>query len=489
MRRTAYLAVHKLGWTLSLDELHRPGSRHRHLTQVEPLDAAPDVSQCSSSALVDFRDGVAPIVHDHWTGWGKGIVPLTIHLYTDGSHVASPEPQSAWSVVAGDLWLDDNFGAIPSDEQLLTPAHTLGATLIGSSVTCTQGVYPAELQAIARALAMFPLRFELHIHNDSKASIAAIARYEQSIFERERLRMQARPLLFLIHHLLATEREAGGNVHFHHVKAHTDGEDIDSVGNRLADFQAERSRIKPDRSRPLSLAQLPLSSLEPHCRAHVEGGLQVIDDLRRTSKLQLKASALEKWKSKSDHVFASLGVIDLGRVVLKFGSPAQQCAFVHLATNSLHFYWQPEAFDESAPLRQVQCDHCDEVMTITHASDCPSAEATRLRGLLQASISASLADTKLDPVTDWLHANRHLTLAAVMLRLFPPPPAAPPDEVRRHTARCMIGAFTLRESNAAEKLLGIPRSNLHPSPLERVRLLCVDHFARVFSTLKPAPLS
>ena len=58
-----------------------------------------------------------------------------------------------------------------------------------------------------------------------------------------------------------------------------------------------------------------------------------------------------------------------------------------------------------------------------------------------------------------------------------------------HTARCMIGAFTQRESNAAEKLLGIPISNRHrvPSPLERVRLLCVDHFARLFTTLNPIP--
>lgn len=488
MRRTAYLAVHKLGWKLSLDELHRSGSRHRHLAQAEPLDSLPDVSQCSSSALVDFSDGPTPIAHDHWTGWGKLIAPLTIHLYTDGSHVASPQPQSAWSVVAADRWLDDNFGSVPSDEQLLTPAHTFGATLTGSSISCTQGVYPAELQAIARALAMFPLRFQLHIHSDSKASIAAVARYEHSIFERERLRMQARPILFLIHHLLTIRREAGGDAQLHHVKAHTDGMDIDSVGNRLADYQAERARSKPDRSRPLNLAPLPLSSLEPHFRCGVEGGLQVIDDIRRTSRLQLRASALVKWKSKADQAFASLGAIDLGRVVLKHGSAAQQRSFVHLATNSFHFYWPPESDEAPPALQQVHCNSCDDVMTITHASDCPSAKMAHFRDLLQSSISTSLVATKLASVTDWLHANRHLTLSAVLLRLFPPPPAAPPDEIRRHTARCMIGAFTLRESNAADKLLGIPRSNQHPSPLERVRLLCVDHFAQVSSSLKPASL-
>ena len=207
MRRTSYLAVHKLGWKLSLDELYRPGTRHCHLTDVPPLISTPDGTQCSSSALVDFSDAPSPIAHDHWTGWGKAEAPQTIHVYTDGSHVTSPQPQSAWSVVAGDRWLDENFESVPSDELLLTSAHVAGATLIGSSISCTQGVYPAELQAIARALAMFPLRFELHIHSDNQASIAAIVHYQQSIFERERLRMQARPILFLICHLLEQKKK------------------------------------------------------------------------------------------------------------------------------------------------------------------------------------------------------------------------------------------------------------------------------------------
>ena len=114
---------------------------------------------------------------------------------------------------------------------------------------------------------------------------------------------------------------------------------------------------------------------------------------------------------------------------------------------------------------------------------------THFRGHLKESIIdiGSLAETKLNSVSAWLQTTRHLDLSGVLLRLFPPPPAAPPDEIGCHIARCMIGAFTLRESNAAEKLLSIPISNRHPSPLERVRLLCVDHFARLFTTLKPIP--
>ena len=194
-----------------------------------------------------------------------------------------------------------------------------------------------------------------------------------------------------------------------------------------------------------------------------------------------------KWKSKVDQVFASAGTVDLGRVVLLHGSATQQRFFVHLATNSAHFYWRPETEEEPSALLQVHCASCDHVMTITHTSTCPSAQMTHFRGHLKESIFDSLAEVKLDSVSAWLQTTRHLDLSGVLLRLFPPPSAAPPYEIGCRIARCMIGAFTLRESNAAEKLLGIPISNRHPSPLERVRLLCVDHFARLFTTLKPIP--
>jgi hypothetical protein len=125
----------------------------------------------------------------------------------------------------------------------------------------TQGVYPAELQAIARTLAMFPLSFNLHIHSDSEASIAAINSFDVQQNERRRLRMPARTILQLIHHLMTQRRAAGGSVGLSHVRAHTDNMDEHSVGNRMADYHANLARLKSDRTFPLGLQQLPLDGL------------------------------------------------------------------------------------------------------------------------------------------------------------------------------------------------------------------------------------
>ena len=64
-----------------------------------------------------------------------------------------PQPTSSWAVTAGDRWLQNNFGSIPADEQLLRPQDLLGANVFGCAIdgaSSTTGIYAAELQAIAR---------------------------------------------------------------------------------------------------------------------------------------------------------------------------------------------------------------------------------------------------------------------------------------------------------------------------------------------------
>ncbi|MCP6188397.1 hypothetical protein NL437_27135, partial [Klebsiella pneumoniae] len=70
--------------------------------------------------------------------------------------------------------------------------------MIGSAIKCTQGIYPAELQAIARVFAMFPLSMTLCIHSDSQSSIQSIRAYLEEPNERRRLRSAARTILRLI---------------------------------------------------------------------------------------------------------------------------------------------------------------------------------------------------------------------------------------------------------------------------------------------------
>ena len=316
LRRAARLAVHDLGWELHLDaQQHRPGSRHRSLLQMAPLTHAPTtLEQCSSSQAVAFSGGNAHIAHDVWSGWGTALAPLAVSVFTDGSYSATSNT-SSWSVVVGDQWLDDNFGAIPSDEKLLRAGHVSGGTLVGAAIDagrCSHGVYPAELQAIARALAMLPLSFRVHIYSDSLASITAIAAFERQQNERKRMRMAARPLLHLIDHLATRRREAGGAVELTHVNAHTTNTTIEAVGNRLADYQANLARAHPDRSCPLSLRPLPITACERHLHVTRQDGTPIIDDIRRTSLAQLRQQAMVKWAADGDSQgrFASQGMVD-----------------------------------------------------------------------------------------------------------------------------------------------------------------------------------
>ena len=46
---------------------------------------------------------------------------------------------------------------VPSDEHLVQHAHVAPSSSFGAVITCTTGIYCAELQAIARAIAMLPV--------------------------------------------------------------------------------------------------------------------------------------------------------------------------------------------------------------------------------------------------------------------------------------------------------------------------------------------
>lgn len=242
-----------------------------------------------------------------------------MHVYTDGSHNAdsAPIPTSSWAVAVQDCWLDDNFARLPTDEQQLNTGVIGGSTLIGASIGVTSGIYPAELQAITRALAAFPLSCSLHIHTDSEAAIAGIRAYSEEITSRHRLRMAARPLLQLIDHQLGQRKDAGGVVQFEHVRAHTAAADTHSVGNRLADFKANTVRARPQTATPATLKELPLSECEHRLTVWTQlgEGAQVIDDIRRTAIVQLKARHLQRWQGKplsdmTDGTFACAALLD-----------------------------------------------------------------------------------------------------------------------------------------------------------------------------------
>lgn len=170
---------------------------------------------------------------------------------------------------------------------------------------------------------MLPLPLHVHIHSDSQSSLTAIRTYKAEANERARLRMAARPLLRLIDHLCQTRTAAGGRVTLSHVKAHTTHSDIDSVGNRLADYQANVARANPSHTHPRGIKPLPLDQCEPHLCLKDSSGRVLIDDIRRTSMKLLKQQALEAWRSKPwpTSTLAGEGIIALGQAVLSQGFP------------------------------------------------------------------------------------------------------------------------------------------------------------------------
>jgi len=499
LSRAARLTVGSLQWSLHLAEQHRPSSRLQRLFDTEPLAsvAVPDLSLCSAAPRHRLDSGSAMhLPQDLWRGWGADIASEEVHTYTDGSFdsAALPHPASSWAVTVADEWLHGSYAGIPTDEQLVAPHHVAGAALMGASISCTRGIYPAELQAIARTLAMFPTSFALHVHSDSQASLAGIRAFESTSNERARLRVASRPLLQLINHLLRIRNVAGGSVAWHHVRAHTAQADLHSVGNRLSDYQANRARLRPDVSKPLGLRELPLHDCEPHLHMRDERtGLQLIDDIRRSALTQLQASALNKWQSRIDDrsQFAGDAVMQLGRTVLRLCSAEQQRAFLHLATNSIHYHLVPSADgSDKEQLAELHCAACNATLSAAHLTVCQSAVETTRRLKLQRDIIALLSG--FSPSADWAHQYRAAPLSSILLSLFPMPAAVAASrplsaERHRHLSFALCGVVSTRQLNAAARAVGFTSPLDVPSGrrcMHQLQLLCVDSVQRLFADLK-----
>ena len=384
-----------------------------------------------------------------------------MHVYTDGSYDPHMRCQSPLqhgpspSAIAG--WTT-TLPACPQTSSSSTQPTSAAQLLVGASIAATSGVYPAELQAIARALAAFPLPCSLHIHSDSQAAIAGIRSYSAELNSRQRLRMAARPLLQLIHHQIEQRKAAGGSVELEHVRAHSTAADIHSVGNRLTDYKANTARARPQSATPSTLRELPLAECEHHLTAWTElgNGQQVIDDVRRTAIAQLKAQQLERWRHQPaadtmDGTFAGPALLDTSRVVLTHGSPTQQAAILHIATNSIQCCWQLQADGSTRKVQPLWCAPCDAALTLSISRLCPDHVVFR-----SSQRAAVLAVLSSDAHTDaWLQDHRHLPLAQLLVELFPTPPAHPPH---LHIAHIMCGVFSARQANAACKVLGLARA-------------------------------
>ena len=191
---------------------------------------------------------------------------------------------------------------------------------------------------------------------------------------------------------------------------------------------------------------------------------------------------------------ASEGMVELGRVVRKHGSAAQQATLVHIATNSIEYHLQPGAAAGarcSVERLQCACATCvDKVMSLTHVASCPGVAATQHRQRLQQVVLDELSRASCAAIRAWQRANAHLELAELFRELIPAadvPAAASELASHSRAASLMCGAFTSREATAAARRMGcVSKDEVAEgqSLLRRVRLLCLDSFTSLYAGVR-----
>jgi len=202
--------------------------------------------------------------------------------------------------------------------------------------------------------------------------------------------------------------------------------------------------------------------------------------------VQLKAISLTRWTARTDGggLLAAPGTLDLGQAVLRHGSPVLQATFVHVATNSIHFFWLL-GDDGKQHLTRLQCKACKKDLTLEHLFDpvCPAIFAQRFRSDLQLDLISLL--TPVPCTARWLRAHRASSLTRQLASLFPSPPwVTSLDLLGRHRTLVSCGAFTRAQATSASRSLGFASAEDGRSTLLQMRLLCLQHIDALFRRRK-----
>jgi hypothetical protein len=111
---------------------------------------------------------------------------------------------------------------------------------------------------------------------------------------------------------------------------------------------------------------------------------------------------------------AGEGMMDLGRAVLRLGSPTEQVTLVHVATNSIH-YQLITRDDGSTALAQLQCAQCTVSLTLDHLASCPDAPCVDFRHQLHTDIIDLFIG--FDECDGWCRVNGRLDLSRLLLSM------------------------------------------------------------------------
>lgn len=468
------MARDQLNWCMHPVQRSRSSQRRQAVLSGPPTGAGCVVKSVQIGAQL------YPVVFgcEAGNGWGERYGKCSITLCTDGSSSVTRSGElrdeehkleassSAWAVCYVEDEFLQSYTTLPCEQQL-TLSHMQFLSVWGAGISCkvSHGIYMAELQAVLRAIASVPIGWDVHVVMDSKSALQAIRTYADASTDRQRLRMEGRPMLAMIGKQVQLRQQHGGAVSMRHTMAHTSGSGIDAVGNRCADVVAGAERVAMLHGRdPTGAASLPSLDIsqgeawlciEQKCEASVAvSDVPITGDVRRTARKCLAQHAHVKWKGSSRQARFStdLALVYQYRWLVKEAAPPlAKCVpfFLRLATDTVHVWW--DASDEKEHVKLRECAACDDgsVRDVTHMLQCVHDAVSRQQ-VLQELLDATRSIAGHVPnVVKWLatvDVGSPDALSAVLFDVF---------GCRDGPVRLLYGGFSLSEGRRAMAKLGL----------------------------------
>ena len=341
----------------------------------------------------DYFDGEDNKIHtvNGWKGtWGSNeyVTNTVVQVCTDGSHkVVDNVERSSWAICLISKTISDIAASFPQEHKIME-SHVRTTSAYCGTIRCSDSIFMAELQAIYRALLSLPIHTPMRIYSDSQAAVKAVQAYRQyshDMYARKRLRSPGRPLLQLIDIVCKKKYESrianpcpSPVVEIVWTRSHNRSNDVISVGNRIADYVANRAidakqHITLNRETILDgkiagatqkFIDLDLSSGENFICIYDKSKQRIVyGDIRKEIKHKTYEKSVQNWnESKSQNLFANYYAecsLFWKWVVKK--QPKQSTFALRLMANVLHY----NHID-----RPNMCNNCNQEDNSTHMLTC-----------------------------------------------------------------------------------------------------------------------
>ncbi len=283
---------------------------------------------------------------------------------------------SSWAVCVANDWLVENHALVETEGSISRRTKQQLVAFGGGILSSTTiGNFDAELTAIVNAVVCVPISCSITIVTDSKSSIDSINSWSACTNHRRRLRMAGRPLLAFIHQLIGIKQCHSGVVQLLWVPAHTNGADLDSVGNRIADDYA--GVVSDPKANVIRRCDKPID-LQQHenfvaIRLVHEGNRVLTTDPRRAAAVEMMKECTGAWSnSRTQSLFHKCcdEMKALWLCVMK-NKPVWSNLVMQMVSDNVQWCYVGNEVVE------VRCEGCGDVRNITHMVRCPYYEDVR----------------------------------------------------------------------------------------------------------------